>query len=118
MTEHTPKVCDVLVVGAGMGGIYAVHRFRRQGLSVVGLEGAPELGGVWYHNAYPGARVDIESEYYCYPNDPDLYPEWKWQERYRSQGEILAYPNHVPDRLDVRRHFRFSTWMVDARWDP
>jgi cation diffusion facilitator CzcD-associated flavoprotein CzcO len=113
-----PGEFDVAVVGAGIGGLYAVHRFRSQGLSVVGIEGAPEVGGVWYHNAYPGARVDAESVYYCYFFDPELYKEWSWTERFAAQPEILAYLNHVADRYDLRRHFLFNTWVVGALWDP
>ncbi|UZF48311.1 flavin-containing monooxygenase [Rhodococcus rhodochrous] len=116
-TENSSTDYDVIVVGAGMGGIYAVHRFVSQGLSVLGLEGAPDVGGVWYHNAYPGARVDIESANYCYFFDPELYREWKWSERYAAQPEILAYLNHVADRYDVRRHIRFNTYMVSGQWE-
>lgn len=109
--------CDVLVVGAGIGGIYAVRRFRDAGLSVVGMEGAPDVGGVWYHNRYPGARVDVESLNYCY-FDPALFAAWEWTERYAAQPEILAYLRFAADKFDVRRHFRFSTWVVGASWDP
>ncbi|HVW42885.1 MAG TPA: NAD(P)/FAD-dependent oxidoreductase [Amycolatopsis sp.] len=108
---------DVVVVGAGFGGIYGVRRFREQGLSVLGLEGAPDVGGVWYHNRYPGARVDVESYYYCYP-DPAIYRDWTWTERYAAQPEILRYLNFVADRWDVRKHYEFGTWMTGARWDP
>lgn len=113
-----PPTYDVVVVGAGMGGIYGVHRFRQQGLSVLGLEAAPDVGGVWYHNAYPGARVDIESVNYCYLFDPELYQDWRWSERYAAQPEILCYLNHVADRYGVRPHFRFNTRMTTAQWDP
>ncbi|MGI3786641.1 MAG: flavin-containing monooxygenase, partial [Janthinobacterium lividum] len=116
--EEGDEAYDVIVVGAGMGGIYGVHRLRQQGLSVLGIEGAPDVGGVWYHNAYPGARVDVESEYYCYMFDRELYVDWKWTERYASQPEILAYLNHVADHCDVRRSIRFSTWVTGARWSP
>jgi cation diffusion facilitator CzcD-associated flavoprotein CzcO len=109
---------DVAVVGAGMGGIYAVRRFTGQGLSVLGLEGAADVGGVWYHNRYPGARVDVEGYYYCFFFDPELYQQWEWTERYPAQPEILSYLNHVADRYDVRRHYRFNTWVTDAVWDP
>jgi cation diffusion facilitator CzcD-associated flavoprotein CzcO len=108
---------DVVVVGAGIGGIYAAHRLSTQGLAVLGLEGAPGVGGVWYHNRYPGARVDIESLYYCY-YDPQIYPNWKWTERYASQPELLAYLNFAADTWDVKRLFRFKTWLTGARWDP
>ena len=108
---------DVAVVGAGAGGIYAVHKLTQQGLRVVGFEGAPEVGGVWYHNRYPGARVDIESYFYCFPDD-DLYPRWSWKERYPAQSEILAYLNFAADTWDVRPHIRFSTWVTNAQWEP
>ena len=121
MTSQAPSQLepdvDVIVVGAGMGGIYAVHRFTSEGFTVAGFEGAPEVGGVWYHNRYPGARVDVESYDYCY-FDPELYREWKWTERYPAQPEILAYLNHAADRWDVRRHFSFDTWVTGAQWDP
>jgi cation diffusion facilitator CzcD-associated flavoprotein CzcO len=115
--ETVSRDYDVIVVGAGFGGIYGVRRFRDQGLSVLGLEGAPEVGGVWYHNRYPGARVDVESYYYCYP-DPELYRDWQWTERYAAQPEILRYLNFVADRWDVRKHYEFGTWLTGATWDP
>ena len=87
---------DAVVVGAGAGGIYAVHKLTREGLRVLAFEGAPEVGGVWYHNRYPGARVDIESYFYCFPEE-DLYPQWSWKERYPAQPEILAYLNFAAD---------------------
>lgn len=117
-TQSEAPRYDVVVVGGGTGGIYAVHQFTEQGLSVLGIEAAPDVGGVWYHNAYPGARVDLESYYYCYMFDPDLYREWKWSDRYASQSELLAYLNHVADKYDIRRHYRFNTWMNGATWDP
>jgi cation diffusion facilitator CzcD-associated flavoprotein CzcO len=76
------------------------------------------VGGVWFHNAYPGARVDVESRFYCYYFDPELYKEWRWSERYATQGALLAYLNHVADRYDLRRHYLFNTWMTEGVWDP
>lgn len=108
---------DVIVVGAGIGGIYAVHRFMRDKLTVLGLEGAKGVGGVWYHNRYPGARVDVDSMDYCYHFSPEIAQNWRWLERYAAQPEILEYLNFVADALDVRRHFLFDTWLTSARWN-
>lgn len=108
---------DAVVVGGGMGGIYGVHQLREAGFSVLGLEGAPEFGGVWYHNCYPGARVDFASTDYSFL-DPEIYREWRWSERYATQPELLRYLNFVADRYDVRRHFRLNTWLTGARWNP
>jgi cation diffusion facilitator CzcD-associated flavoprotein CzcO len=107
---------DAVVVGAGIGGIYAMHRLRNQGLSVLGVEAASDVGGVWYHNRYPGARVDVESYYYCF-YDEQLYQDWTWSERYPAQPEILAYLNFAADRYRVRPHFRFNTQVIGALWE-
>ena len=115
---ETAREYDVVVVGAGIGGLYGVHRFVSQGLSVLGLEGASGVGGVWHYNRYPGARVDIESFDYCYYFSSELYNEWEWSERYATQPELLRYLNHVADRFDIRRHFLFETWVTGAQWNP
>jgi cation diffusion facilitator CzcD-associated flavoprotein CzcO len=107
---------DVVVVGAGFGGLYAIHRFRELGFSVLGLEGAGGVGGVWYHNRYPGARVDVDSIDYCYYFSPELYREWRWSERYASQPELLRYLNHVADRFALRQHILFNNWVIGAQW--
>ncbi|MCU1514228.1 MAG: cyclohexanone monooxygenase [Microbacteriaceae bacterium] len=108
---------DAIVVGAGMGGLYALKRLRDDGLSVIGFEGGGDVGGVWYHNSYPGARVDVESLAYSYQFDPELYREWKWKERYSAQPELQAYFSHVADRYDLRKDFKFNTYVIRAQWD-
>jgi cation diffusion facilitator CzcD-associated flavoprotein CzcO len=108
---------DAIVVGAGFSGLYAVHRLHGRGLSVAGFEAAEGPGGTWYWNRYPGARCDIESLYYSYSWDVDLLHEWEWSERYAAQPEILAYLEHVADRHDLRRHFRFGTRVTSAVFD-
>lgn len=112
------KDYDVIVVGAGFGGVYAIHKLVERSFSVLGLESAPTVGGVWYHNRYPGARVDIDSFEYSYYFSPDLYREWKWSERYAAQPELLRYINHVADRFDIRRRILFNTPMTSAQWRP
>ena len=57
---------DVIVIGEGVSGMYAVHHFRRMGLSVRAYDGASDIGGTWWYNRYPGARVDGPgSPFYC-----------------------------------------------------
>lgn len=111
------ELFDVAVVGAGFGGIYAVHRFQQAGLTVLGLEGASGFGGTWYHNGYPGSRVDTDSvDLYSYTFSQEIYDGWRWKERYATQAELMDYANWVADKLDVRKLFRFDTWLVDSRW--
>ncbi len=104
---------DVVVVGAGFAGLYAVHRLRSDGLSVQAFEAADGVGGVWYWNRYPGARCDVESVDYSYSFDADLQQDWDWTEKYATQPEILRYLNHVADRFDLRRDIKFSTRVTD-----
>ena len=114
---RVPDDPDVVVIGAGFAGLYAIHRLRGLGLRVHGLEAAEDVGGTWYWNRYPGARCDSESYYYCYSFSPELEQEWDWSERYPGQAEILSYLEHVADRFDLRRDFSFSTRVVAAHRD-
>ncbi len=108
---------DVVVVGAGIAGLYALKRFRDEGLEVQVFEAASDVGGTWWWNRYPGARCDIESMDYSYSFSPELEQEWTWTERYATQPEILRYVNHVADRFDLRRQVRFDTRVTSATWD-
>jgi cyclohexanone monooxygenase len=114
MTEAT---FDALIVGAGFSGLYMLHRLRGQGLSARVLEAGPSVGGTWYWNRYPGARVDIESQEYSYSFSPELDAEWVWSERYATQPELLAYLNHVADRFDLRRDIQLETRVTQASFD-
>jgi cation diffusion facilitator CzcD-associated flavoprotein CzcO len=108
---------DAVVVGAGLAGLYAHYRLRQLGLSIQGLEAAPEVGGTWFWNRYPGARCDVESLDYCYAFSEELLAEWSWSERFATQPEILRYVNHVADRFDLRRDIAFDTRVVGAVFD-
>jgi cyclohexanone monooxygenase len=118
MTSRTiDESIDVVVVGAGFGGLYMLHKLRSSGLRVFGFERGEDVGGTWYWNRYPGARCDVESMDYSYGFDEALQQEWGWTERYATQPEILAYLNHVADRFDLRPLIRFNTTVVSAHWD-
>ncbi|HEY2205951.1 MAG TPA: NAD(P)/FAD-dependent oxidoreductase [Pseudonocardia sp.] len=123
MTDQTtPAQYDreygAVVIGAGFAGLYAMHRLRDGlGLSVLGVEVGDDVGGTWYWNRYPGARCDIESYSYSYSFSEELQQEWSWSERFAAQPEILRYLNHVADRFDLRRDFRFGTRVTAATWD-
>lgn len=117
MSQHSTDF-DAIVIGAGFVGLYAVHRLRDQkGLRVCGIDSAPDVGGTWYWNRYPGARCDIESIHYSYSFSEPLQQEWKWSERYAAQPEILAYLNHVADRFDLRPSFHFGHRVTAMTWD-
>jgi len=108
---------DIAVVGAGFGGIYAAHRFQEEGLSVVGIEGASGVGGTWYHNGYPGSRVDTDSvDMYSYLFSREIYDGWQWKERYAAAPELMEHLNWVAEKLDVKSLFRFDTWLRKSQW--
>jgi cation diffusion facilitator CzcD-associated flavoprotein CzcO len=108
---------DVLVVGAGITGIYQLYRAREAGFSAQLLEAGGGVGGTWYWNRYPGARFDSESYTYAYLFSQDLFDEWEWQEHFAPQPETERYLNHVVDRFDLRRHMRFDTPVTSAIYD-
>lgn len=108
---------DVVIVGAGLAGVYMLHRLRRLGLTARVYEAGSDVGGTWFWNRYPGARCDIESLDYSYSFDPDLEQEWSWSERYATQPEILRYINHVADRFDLRHDIQLNTRVSAATFD-
>jgi cyclohexanone monooxygenase len=108
---------DAVVVGAGFSGLYMLHRLRQMGLSARVYEAGAGVGGTWYWNRYPGARVDIESLEYCYTFSPELDAEWRWSERYATQPELEAYLNHVADRFGLRSDIQLATRVIAAVYD-
>jgi cation diffusion facilitator CzcD-associated flavoprotein CzcO len=112
-----PADVDVLVVGAGITGIYQLYRVREAGFSAQLLEAGHGVGGTWYWNRYPGARFDSESYTYAYLFSRELFEEWEWQEHFAEQPETERYLNHVVDRFDLRRHMRFGASVASAVYD-
>jgi cation diffusion facilitator CzcD-associated flavoprotein CzcO len=107
-----------VVIGAGVSGMYALHHLRELGLSVRVYDGATDVGGTWWYNRYPGARVDGPgSPFYCYTFSDELMKEWDWAETQSEQSAVLDYLEHVADRFDLRRDIQFETWVEDARYD-
>ncbi len=113
-----PRQVDVVVIGAGFAGLYALHKLRNvMGLTVQVFEAGDGVGGTWFWNRYPGARCDSESFYYCYSFSEELAQEWEWTGKYPEQPEIERYLNHVADRFDLRRDIALSTRVSAARFD-
>ncbi|MET0269066.1 MAG: NAD(P)/FAD-dependent oxidoreductase [Sphingomonas sp.] len=112
MSETT----DIVIIGAGFSGLYAIHRFGRDH-DVICLEAGGGVGGTWYWNRYPGARVDIESVEYSYGFDEALQQEWSWPEFFSAQPDLERYANHVADRFDLRRRIRFGAAVTRMTFD-
>ena len=115
MTAKTKQI-DVLIVGAGFGGMYMLHSLNKLGLNSLILEQGDGVGGTWYWNRYPGARCDIQSIEYSYSFSEELQQEWEWSHRFSTQPEILEYANHVADRFDLRKDIRFNETVLSAEY--
>jgi cation diffusion facilitator CzcD-associated flavoprotein CzcO len=108
---------DVLIVGAGITGIYQLYRALDEGFTAQLLEAGDGVGGTWYWNRYPGAQFDSESYTYAYLFSRELFDDWEWHEHFAHQPEIERYLNHVVDRFDLRRHMRFGATVTSAVYD-
>ena len=108
---------EAIIVGAGVCGIYLLHRLLDLGVDVTLVERGEDLGGTWYWNRYPGARFDSESVTYGYSFSQELLDEWDWKERFSGQPENLRYLNFVADKFDLRPHMQFGCSVDSAVWD-
>lgn len=107
---------DVLVVGAGFAGLYQLDRLRNLGFSVQLFEAGNDIGGIWYWNCYPGARVDSDALMYQFFRE-DLWWDWHFSERFPSWQELREYFHYVDQKLDLSRDIRFNTRVTAAEFD-
>jgi cation diffusion facilitator CzcD-associated flavoprotein CzcO len=105
---------DAIVIGAGVTGIYQTYLLAREGMRVLGVDAAENVGGTWYTNRYPGCRLDTESYAYGYFALKGIIPDWSWSENFAGQPEMLRYVNAAADKMDIRRYYKFSTKVVSA----
>jgi len=108
---------DAIIIGAGLSGMYQLHRLRGLGLRGRVFEAGTGVGGTWYWNRYPGARFDSESWTYGYSFSDEILRDWEWSEHFAAQPETLRYCNFVADKLDLRRDIEFSCRIREAAWD-
>ena len=114
--NETQPQYDAIIIGAGIAGMYQLHRLRQLGLNVRVFEAGTGVGGTWYWNRYPGARFDSESYSYAYSFSQELLDEWNWSEHFAAQPETLRYLNHVADKFDLRRDIQFSSRVASAHY--
>ncbi|MCW5744578.1 MAG: NAD(P)/FAD-dependent oxidoreductase [Alphaproteobacteria bacterium] len=113
----SPLDYDAIIIGAGMSGMYQLHRLRELGMRVRVFEAGTGVGGTWYWNRYPGARFDSESYSYGYSFSKELLEEWDWTEHFAPQPETLRYLNFVADKFDLRRDIQFRSRVASAHYD-
>jgi cation diffusion facilitator CzcD-associated flavoprotein CzcO len=108
---------DAIIIGAGVSGLYQLHRLRQLGLGVRVYEDGGGVGGTWYWNRSPGARFDSESYTYGYSLSEELLQEWDWKEHFSGQPETERYLNYVADKFDLRRDIQLNTRVVSATFE-
>lgn len=109
-------VYDVIVIGAGLSGLYQLKKLRDQAFSVRVFEAGDSVGGTWYWNRYPGARFDSESYSYGYSFSPEVLDEWAWREHFSPQPETLRYVQYVADKFDLCRDITFGHRVTSATY--
>ena len=103
----------VIVIGCGESGLLAAIRLQQAGIPYTVIEKNAGVGGTWWENSYPGARVDVGNHFYCYSFEPSDH----WTEYFARQPELQSYFSDVMHRHDVQQRVRFSTEVVSAVWE-
>ncbi|KAJ3736372.1 hypothetical protein DFJ43DRAFT_1150085 [Lentinula guzmanii] len=105
-------------VGAGFAGIFELYRLRSRslGYSTKVFEAEGDIGGVWWRNCYPGARVDSVVTVYEF-SDEKVWRDWSWSEIYPGWKELRRYFQHVDEKLHVRKDIVFNRKVVSAKWN-
>tara|TARA_S200000501_G_scaffold269378_1_gene253096 strand:- start:36035 stop:37972 length:1938 start_codon:yes stop_codon:yes gene_type:complete len=107
LSEHA-----VVVIGGGMSGILAAIRLKQNNIPYILLEKNPDKGGTWYENSYPGARVDIPAQIYCYSFEPSN----SWQQFYPQQKELKTYFDHCVEKYQLQACIQYNTEATAVNW--
>lgn len=116
-SEQSVPRYDAAVVGAGLAGLYTLHRLREMGKTVIAFEAGGDVGGTWYWNRYPGCRVDAQCYNYMYWFSDEILKEWDWSERFPSQSENERYLNFVADKYGLKQGLNFDTRVTRGVYD-
>jgi 4-hydroxyacetophenone monooxygenase len=103
----------VVIIGCGESGLLAGIRLKEAGIPFTIIEKSAGVGGTWWQNSYPGARVDVGNHFYCYSFEPTD----QWTHYFAEQPELQAYFARVMDKYDIGGHVRWDTEVTEARWD-
>lgn len=105
---------EVVIIGAGFGGIGAAVELKKAGIDgFIIIDKATDVGGTWNANTYPGVAVDIPSVYYSFSYEP---PQ-KWTRFFSPGSEVKAYADQVVDTYGLRPHLRLGSSVVSTVWD-
>lgn len=109
-----PTHADVVILGAGFGGICAAVKLLESGRrNFIILEKSATAGGTWRDNVYPGCACDLPAQLYSF----SFAQHPGWTHTYASQPDILAYLQRLVARHGIEQHLRFNTPITRAIWD-
>jgi cation diffusion facilitator CzcD-associated flavoprotein CzcO len=111
-----PKEYDAVIVGTGFGGVYLLRNLRKLGYNVKAFESGDGLGGVWWWNSYPGARVDTSCPFYEF-SDEKVWEDWNWKEFFPGRDELCEYFKHVDKKWDLSKDIQYQTTVTAADFD-
>ena len=112
-TPAERQIFPVVVIGCGQSGLLAGIRLQEAGLPFTIVEKNAGVGGTWWENSYPGARVDVGNHFYCYSFEPSDH----WTEYFAQQPELQRYFQSVMDKHGIGPHVRWETEVLGADWD-
>lgn len=104
---------NVVISGAGLSGICMGIKLREAGIPFTIFEKNEGVGGTWYENTYPGCGVDIPNHFYSFSFERNP----QWSRHFAKQEELWRYLDTLADKHELRRHIKFSTEVVEARYD-
>lgn len=111
------KKYDVLVIGAGLNGLYAIQKLRDTNLSFRCVDRNADLGGTWWKNRYPGCTLDSETLSYQFSFSEDLVEKWNWEQRFSKQPKLLEYINYAAGEFEWRKDIDFEVEIKNSVWD-
>jgi 4-hydroxyacetophenone monooxygenase len=112
-STRKPADFPVVVIGCGESGLLAGIRLKEAGIPFTIVEKNAGVGGTWWQNTYPGARVDVGNHFYCYSFEPTD----QWTHFFAEQPELQAYFQTVMDRHDIGSHVLWENEVTEASWD-
>ena len=107
------QAAEIVIIGAGMSGLYAGIQLQQAGIPFVILEKNDAVGGTWYENIYPGCGVDTPNHFYSYAFEPNH----DWSHFFAKRDELWNYFERVADKYDLRKHIRLGIEVAEARYD-
>lgn len=110
-------VLDALIVGAGFSGIHILSKLRKLGFKVKIYESGRDLGGTWFWNRYPGARVDSETPIYQLSEEKKIWENFEWRERFPGREELMRYFHYADEKLGLSKDIQYNTTVEEAEFD-